>query len=390
MATNKYYCDLVQFNTCLLLILDAGYLDIHGIKNLDEAIQCSQSLSSQTQHVISFAVDHYFPASLGSSNVMTWLKKKGLPLTKINFSPISGWSGGALDDKYLMNLISNSTNLIVCHLDQNMHVTDASICLLLDSCSCLEELSVKYLMINGSGFSTGKTILHNMRKLDLRGCLFLNDDGMVTFTERIPNLTEISFADSQRVTNITLIALANNCSYNLEELHIERMINITDDSITLLAEHNPNLQKITLDALYNTSPKIISIRVINFRPQLQVYMLRTLDALFEIEDTIVIQLVSNCPHITNLQMYSDHVESVSALTDQSIRAITNTLLVSLVSLRLDIDSSTTFPDDLRLTDFSKTPTDPFECLVKQCKRLEMADLRRKGSGLGDWCYKVLN
>ena len=124
-------------------------------------------------------------------------------------------------------------------------------------------------------------------------------------------------------------------------------------------------------------------------PLLQVYMLRTLDALFEIEDTIVIQLVSNCPHITNLQMYSDHVESVSALTDQSIRAITNTLLVSLVSLRLDIDSSTTFPDDLRLTDFSKTPTDPFECLVKQCKRLEMADLRRKGSGLGDWYYKVL-
>jgi hypothetical protein len=389
MATNRYYRDLVQLNTCLLLILDAGYLDIHGIKNLDEAIQCSQSLSSQPQHVISFAVDHYFPASLGSSDVMTWLNKKGLSLTKINFSPISGWSGGALDDRYLTNLISNSTNLIVCHLDQNMHVTDASICLLLDSCSCLEELSVKYLMINGSGFSTGKTKLHNMRKLDLRGCLFLNDDGMVTFTERIPNLTEISFSDSQRVTNMTLIALANNC-YNLEELHIERMINITDDSITLLAEHNPNLRKVTLDALYNTSQKVISIRVINFCPLLQVYMLRTLDELFEIEDTIVIQLVSNCPHIMKLHMYSDHVHSISALSDQSIRAITNTLQVSLVSLRLDIDSSTTFPDDLRLTDFSNKPTDPFECLVKQCKRLEMVDLRRKASGLGDWYYKVLN
>jgi len=305
----------------------------------------------------------------------------------MNFSPITSWSGGAMIDKNLMKLTTISPNLITCNLDQNMHLTDNSIGSLLDNCSALQELSIKYLTINGSGLTTRNTQLQNLRKIDLRGCLFLNDDNLIIFSTRIPNVTEIAFADSQRVTDMTFIALATSC-FTLEVLHVERMIHVTDDSITLVSQNNPNLRKITLDALYNMSEKMTCISILQTCHLLQVYILRTLDALFEIEDTIVIQLVDNCPKLKQLHMYSNHVDSISYITEESIRAISNTL-VNLVSLRLDVDPNTILPDDLHITDLSRTPSDPLECLVKQCANLELVDIRRKGSGLGDWYYIVL-
>jgi len=98
--------------------------------------------------------------------------------------------------------------------------------------------------------------------------------------------------------------------------------------------------------------------------------------------------VDNCPKLKQLHMYSNHVDSISYITEESIRAIGSTL-VNLVSLRLDVDPNTILPDDLHLKDFSRTPSDPLECLVKQCANLELVDIRRKGSGLGDWYYIVL-
>jgi hypothetical protein len=389
MITSKKTISKLSLDICLFLVLDAGYLDIHGIKNLDEVIRYNHCLSgSQFQQRIFFAVDHYYdPRSLGSTEIMGWIIDNRIPLSKMNFSPITSWSGGAMIDKNLMKLTTISPNLITCNLDQNMHLTDNSIGSLLDNCSALQELSIKYLTINGSGLTTRNTQLQNLRKIDLRGCLFLSDDNLIIFSTRIPNVTEIAFADSQRVTDMTFIALATSC-FTLEVLHVERMIHITDDSITLVSQNNPNLRKITLDALYNMSEKMTCISILQTCHLLQVYILRTLDALFEIEDTIVIQLVDNCPKLKQLHMYSNHVDSISYITEESIRAISNTL-VNLVSLRLDVDPNTILPDDLHITDLSRTPSDPLECLVKQCANLELVDIRRKGSGLGDWYYIVL-
>ena len=389
MRTSKKTISKLSLDICLFLVLDAGYLDIHGIKNLDEVIRYNHCLSgSQFQQRIFFAVDHYYdPRSLGSTEIMGWIIDNRIPLSKMNFSPITSWSGGAMIDKNLMKLTTISPNLITCNLDQNMHLTDNSIGSLLDNCSALQELSIKYLTINGSGLTTTNTQLQNLRKIDLRGCLFLNDDNLIIFSTRIPNVTEIAFADSQRVTDMTFIALATSC-FTLEVLHVERMIHVTDDSITLVSQNNPNLRKITLDALYNMSEKMTCISILQTCHLLQVYILRTLDALFEIEDTIVIQLVDNCPKLKQLHMYSNHVDSISYITEESIRVISNTL-VNLVSLRLDVDPNTILPDDLHITDLSRTPSDPLECLVKQCANLELVDIRRKGSGLGDWYYIVL-
>jgi len=389
MMTSKKTISKLSLDIGLFLVLDAGYLDIHSIKKLDEVVRYNHCLlGSQFQQRISFAVDNYYdPRSLGSTEIMGWIIDNRIPLSKMNFSPITSWSGGAMIDKNLMKLTTISPNLITCILDQNMHLTDNSIGSLLDNCSALQELSIKYLTINGSGLTTRNTQLQNLRKIDLRGCLFLNDDNLIIFSTRIPNVTEIAFADSQRVTDMTFIALATSC-FTLEVLHVERMIHITDDSITLVSQNNPNLRKITLDALYNMSEKMTCISILQTCHLLQVYILRTLDALFEIEDTIVIQLVDNCPKLKQLHMYSNHVDSISYITEESIRAISNTL-VNLVSLRLDVDPNTILPDDLHITDLSRTPSDPLECLVKQCANLELVDIRRKGSGLGDWYYIVL-
>ena len=389
MMTSKKTISKLSLDICLFLVLDAGYLDIHSLKKLDEVVRYNHCLSgSQFQQRIFFAVDHYIdPRSLGLTEIMGWIIDNRIPLSKMNFSPITSWSGGAMIDKNLMKLTTISPNLITCNLDQNMHLTDNSIGSLLDNCSALQELSIKYLTINGSGLTTRNTQLQNLRKIDLRGCLFLNDDNLIIFSTRIPNVTEIAFADSQRVTDMTFIALATSC-FTLEVLHVERMIHITDDSITLVSQNNPNLRKITLDALYNMSEKMTCISILQTCHLLQVYILRTLDALFEIEDTIVIQLVDNCPKLKQLHMYSNHVDSISYITEESIRAISNTL-VNLVSLRLDVDPNTILPDDLHITDLSRTPSDPLECLVKQCANLELVDIRRKGSGLGDWYYIVL-
>jgi hypothetical protein len=375
MNVNTKTCNL-ELNSCFFLILDAGYLDIDGIRNLDEALQCNKGLLTQAKLLIPMAIDNYFPATLGTAEVKSWLINRRISLTKMSFSPISGWSGGILVDNDFTKLVALSHNLVNCNLDSNVHITDASIGLMLNTCSNLQALSIKYVVrLNGSGFLLSTTMLPHLKKLDLRGCLHLHDDGIAAFTKRIPNLKEIAFADNQRVTDITVIELACNCC-QLEGIHFDRMIHITEDSISLLIEKCQNLRQITLKALYNVRENFTTIKVLSSCFLLQKFIIRTLDMVYGIEDSTVKELVKCCPMINTLHLYSDHKDSESKITANSILEISK--LVNLVSLRIHVTSNANV-------------TDSMKHLVKECTKLECAEVRRKGDVfLGDWYYCMMS
>jgi len=283
MNTSSKTCYL-EIKSCFFLILNAGYLDIDGIRNVDEAVQYNKLLLYLAKPLIPLAIDNYYPASLGKTEVKSWLIKRKIPLKYTNFTPISEWSGGILEDYDLNKLVSISQVLITCNLDSNCHITDSSIGNLLNTCFNLQVLSIRYVVrLDGSGFLFSTMKLPNLKKLDLRGCLSLRDDGIAAFTQRIPNLSDIAFSDSQRVTDITVIALAKNCC-DLRVIHFDRMIHITDSSIFLLVESCRNLKDITLNALYNIRGNNIALRVLYSCPLLQDFILRTLDQVYDIED----------------------------------------------------------------------------------------------------------
>jgi len=229
--------------------------------------------------------------------------------------------------------------------------------------------------LDGSGFVFSTMELPNLKKLDLRGCLSLCDDGIAAFTKRIPNLTEIAFADSQRVTDITIIALANNCC-QLGAIYLDKMIHITDISISLLMGNCRNLRDISLNALYNIRENNTAISVLNSCSLLQIFILRTLDQVYDIEDSTVEVLIKQCPMIKTLHLYSDHKDSDSKITEESLIEISK--LVNLVSLRIHVTSNANV-------------TDPMKRLVGKCTNLQCADVRRKGGGsLGDWYYYMMS
>jgi len=373
VSTKTYNLEL---NSCFFLILDAGYLDIDGIRNLDVAVQYNKLLYSIAIHLIPRAINNYYPASLGTTEVISWLINRKIPLKNINFSPISGWSGGILEDIDLKRIATTSHSLVTCNLDSNVHITDYSIGMLLSSCLNLQVLSIRYVVrINVSGFLLSTSKLPNLKKLDLRGCLNLHDDGVVPFAKRIPNLKEIAFADSQRVTDFTVHALATNCC-ELRVVHFDRMIHISDDSISLLVDKCHDLRDITLCALYNVCGNNATVRVLNSCSLLQIYVLRTLDNVFDIEDSTVEDLVKHCPMIKTLQLYSDHIDSESKITEKSLIVISK--LVNLVSLRIHVSSNANVADPMKL-------------VVKECTKLECAEVRRKGSAvLGDWYYSMMS
>lgn len=375
MNTSSNTCYL-EIKSCFFLILNAGYLDIDGIRNVDEAVQYNKLLLYLAKPLIPLAIDNYYPASLGKTEVKSWLIKRKIPLKYTNFTPISEWSGGILEDYDLNKLVSISHFLITCNLDSNCHITDSSIGNLLNTCFNLQVLSIRYVVrLDGSGFLFSTMKLPNLKKLDLRGCLSLRDDGIAAFTQRIPNLSDIAFSDSQRVTDITVIALAKNCC-DLRVIHFDRMIHITDCSIFLLVESCRNLKDITLNALYNIRGNNIALRVLYSCPLLQDFILRTLDQVYDIEDSTVEALVSHCPLIKTLHLYSEHKDSDSKITEMSLLAIRR--LGNLVSLRIHVNSNTNV-------------TDPMKRLVEQCTKLQCADVRRKGSvSLGDWDQSMMS
>jgi hypothetical protein len=375
MSTSSNTCYL-EIKSCFFLILNAGYLDIDCIRNVDEAVQYNKLLLYLAEPLIPLAIDNYYPASLGKTEVKSWLIKRKIPLKYTNFTPMSEWSGGILEDNDLNKLVSFSQVLITCNLDSNCHITDSSIGNLLNTCFNLQVLSIRYVVrLDGSGFLFSTMKLPNLKKLDLRGCLSLRDDGIAAFTQRIPNLSDIAFSDSQRITDITVIALAKNCC-DLRVIHFDRMIHISDDSISLLVDKCHDLRDITLCALYNVCGNNATVRVLNSCSLLQIYVLRTLDNVFDIEDSTVEDLVKHCPMIKTLQLYSDHIDSESKITEKSLIVISK--LVNLVSLRIHVSSNANVADPMKL-------------VVKECTKLECAEVRRKGSAvLGDWYYSMMS
>jgi len=365
----------LELKSCFFLILAAGYLDIDCLRNLDEALQYNKLLLTLAKPLIPLAINNHYPATLGTTEVLSWLIKRKISLKDMNFSPISGWSGGILEDYDLNLLVKISRNLIICNLDSNCYITDSSIGNLLNSCFNLQVLSIKYVVrLDGSAFLFSTMKLPNLKKLDLRGCLSLRDDCIAAFTKRIPNLSEIAFGDSQKVTDITVIALAENCC-ELGAIHFERMIHITDDSISLLVKNCRNLRDITLNALYNVRENNTALRVLNSCSLLQTFILRTLDLVYDIEDSTVENLVRHCPMIKTLHLYSDHKDSDSKVTEKSLLAIST--LVNLVSLRIHVTSNANVKD-------------PMKRLVEQCTKLQCADVRRKGGvSIGDWYYSTM-
>ena len=360
-----------QLHTCFYLIFHTGFLNSTEIRLLDQALGYNESYS----YVIQVAVNNNFPCSLGTREFIKWLIGRQISLSKINISSNSEWGGGFLRDRDLSKIIEICPNMISCLLDSNIHLTDASIGLLLGSCYNLQELSMRYMArFNGSAFSMVTVMLPFLKILDLRGCLFLEDKFIVPFTKQIPNLSEIAFGDNQRITDTAIKALANNCN-KLEVLHFERLIHVTDTSISLLVQQCPKLRSITFNAVYNVRQKLITIKVLDFCPLLQVFILRTLDESFEIDNDTVKHLVKVCPMIRQLHLYSEHILSRSLLTGTCIQVISNGLQM-MESLRLDVNPSTSF--------------EPLELLVKRCSNIKCVDIRRNGGGIGDrWFYHVV-
>jgi hypothetical protein len=370
---------------CFGLVIYSGYLGIVENRTLDRAL----GFKTNYLTAIQYAIDLNYPATLGSKDDLKWIIERKLSLTKINVSPNSGWGGGILRDKDFLKISHTCPNLIICDLNSNIHLTDESIAIVLNKCSNLRELSMKCMVrINGCGFNSVTKKLPALKKLDFTGCLYLEDQYIAPFTTHIPNLSFIAFGDNQRITDTTINALAIHCN-NLESIHFERMIYVTDESISLLIQRCSQLREITLNAIYNMRQKFEAIRLLDLCPMLEVIVLQTLDDSFEIEDNTVQHMVTYCPMIKQLHLYSEHIHSNSYLTGKSIQTISDKLQ-GLVYLRLDVDSSTKFPDDLFLEDVTKLPTSPLECLVKKCLDLKCADIRRNGGGLGDWFYQVIS
>ena len=143
-----------------------------------------------------------------------------------------------------------------------------------------------------------------LQSLSVSGCVRLTDESIVSVARRCHRLAHVDLSQVYDLTDASVVTIAQSCGPYLRTIKLSRCGRITDLAVIALAENCPGLTDVTVDDCYALTDASIVALVQRCR------LLRALD-------------LSHCPRLTD--------QSVIALTEFS------TALKSLI-MRFPIDS----------------------------------------------------
>ena len=194
----------------------------------------------------------------------------------------------------------NLTNL---HLNENTHLTDNGLLIIIKSCLLITHLdiqgctnitncsikqiplyleNVNHLNLSETKITAGFDIeCAKLNYLNLTFCRFLTDGGIALITSQCPNLTTLKLVHCNNVTSDGLKTISTNCKLlehldvsgthfydsiqekcqNLRLFYAKRCTDLSDEGIRLITENCPQLEDLDLsycDGITDTALKLIS------------------------------------------------------------------------------------------------------------------------------------
>ncbi|XP_032790547.2 LOW QUALITY PROTEIN: F-box/LRR-repeat protein 7 [Daphnia magna] len=151
----------------------------------------------------------------------------------------------SLEDSGIQMIVRSCAQLTCIYLRRCVHITDLGVKYLASYCTGLRELSISdCVQVTDFGMYELARLGPNLRYLSVAKCDQISDAGIKQIGRHCYKLRYLNLRGCEAVSDDSLVVLARTCS-RLRALDLGKC-DITDRGLRLLAEHCPNLKKLSV------------------------------------------------------------------------------------------------------------------------------------------------
>ncbi|XP_072256353.1 protein AMN1 homolog isoform X4 [Pyxicephalus adspersus] len=133
-------------------------------------------------------------------------------------------------------------NLNSCKGEERTSVTSEGIEAVAQSCPYLHEVSIKKCRnITDDGILSISLHCPLLQIINLSGCTQISDISLQALGQNCPLLHSVDFSATAVTDDGVLALVGGKCSQNLKEVHMDRCVHLTDDSVEAILTCCPNI-----------------------------------------------------------------------------------------------------------------------------------------------------